>query len=84
MNGNGVSMVIPRTQSLSNPEMGVGAVGIAPGAPVSDPAGLEKESETRRIGDRRSARPIESMAGSSCGRWDSVGCLELGIFRLKN
>jgi len=27
----------------------------ATGAPVSDPAGIEKHPETRRIGDRRSA-----------------------------
>jgi len=27
----------------------------ATGAPVSDPAGIEKQLETRRIGDRRSA-----------------------------
>src|SRR5206468_12106560 len=30
------------------------------GAPVSDPAGIQKHPETRRIGDRRSALPVES------------------------
>jgi hypothetical protein len=40
----------------------------APGAPVSDPAGIEKHPETRRIGDRRSATPVKSGAVSSCAR----------------
>ena len=39
-------------------------LGTALGAPVSDPAGIEKGLETRRIGDRRSAMPIESGAAS--------------------
>jgi len=34
----------------------------APGAPVFDPAGVAKTSEPRRIGDRRSATPVESGA----------------------
>ena len=38
----------------------------APGAPVSDPAGIEKRPQTRRIGDRRSAMPAESGAVSGC------------------
>src|SRR6184192_3834430 len=38
----------------------------APGAPVSDPAGIQKHTETRRIGDRRSAVPVESGAVSRC------------------
>ena len=40
----------------------------APGAPGSDPAGMEIYPETRRIGDRRSARPDGSGAVSSCAR----------------
>jgi len=39
----------------------------APGAPVSDPAGIQKHPETRRIGDQRSAVPFESGAVSRCG-----------------
>ena len=35
---------------------------LAPGAPVSDPAGIEAFSKTRRIGDRRSASPAESVS----------------------
>src|ERR1017187_617505 len=34
-------------------------LGTAPGAPVSDPASIEHPPETRRIGDRRSARSEE-------------------------
>src|SRR2546421_688522 len=36
---------------------------LPPGAPVSDPAGIQKRPETRRIGDRRSAVP--SRVGGS-------------------
>ena len=44
----------------------------ATGAPVSDPAGIEKHPETRRIGDRRSAVPVESRAVSRCARLPGV------------
>src|SRR5438552_3308205 len=39
----------------------------ATGAPVSDPAGIEKHPETRRIGDRRSAVPVSNPMGAPTG-----------------
>ena len=49
----------------------------APGAPVSDPAGIEKHQGTRRIGVRRSAAPANSGAVSGCTPknwvWSKVG-----------
>jgi hypothetical protein len=36
------------------------------GAPVSDPARIEKCPKTRRIGDRRSTMPASLVAVSSC------------------
>src|SRR6058998_347914 len=44
----------------------------APGAPVSDPAGLQMKPETRRIGDRRSAVPVESRAVSRSSLFSKV------------
>ena len=54
----------------------------APGAPVSDPAGLEFRLETRRIGDRRSVRPArrgqcqEAPGRLLCGQRDERSVVE--------
>ena len=50
----------------------------APGAPVSDPAGMERLSATRRIGDRRSA--VERIGGSVEMR-PVVTCPSFPVFR---
>ena len=39
---------------------------LPPGAPVSDPASVEKLPRTRRIGVRRSTTPVDSGAVSRC------------------
>ena len=52
----------------------------ATGAPVSDPAGIEKHPETRRIGDRRSAVPVESRAVSRCALLPRPGLFEIDYF----
>src|SRR2546429_5354232 len=55
---------------------------LPPGAPVSDPAGIQKRPETRRIGDRRSAVP--SRVGGSVkmrpplGHGDFFSCPQTG------
>ena len=53
----------------------------APGAPVSDPAGIELFPQTLRIGDRRSATPAGAEAVSSCGRKSSRGKRRLLILK---
>ena len=46
-----------------------GRIDTARGAPVSDPARIQKHPKTRRIGDRRSALPVESGPMSRSALW---------------